>query len=211
MQLRFRKCYTFIFQADEARKWLARLPAFLYLHVGYPHNRGPPFYCLSTFQQILKGQGGKMRYSGYDFNGELQARFTTYVKTSLERTKGKYNSRIQMLSRREELQDGKSDFPEPVVSADLDSSLPLWMQVTDIRLEKAVHGLDPFQYGLLCAHAIDGLTYRECATRFHKNFWTVKAAYLRMIRKLRETAKGGEANGFCGAVKTGKKRGSGGD
>ncbi len=152
-----------------------------------------------------------MRYSGYDFNGELQARFTAYLKTSLERTKGKYNSRVQTLSRREELEDRESDFPEPAASADLDSSLPLWMQVTDIRLGKAIQGLDSFRYGLLSAHVIDGLTYRECAVQFHKNFWTVKATYLRMIRNLRETAKGGEVNGFCGTVKTCKKRGSGGD
>ncbi len=153
-----------------------------------------------------------MRYSGYDFSGELQARFAAYLKTTLERTKWKFNSRVQTLSRREELEDRESDFPEPAAtSVDLDSSLPLWMQVTGIRLGKAIQGLDSFRYGLLSAHVIDGLTYRECATRFHKNFWTVKAAYLRMIRNLRETAKGGEVYGFCGAVKTGKKRGSGGD
>jgi len=170
-----------------------------------------PFYCLFIFQQILKGQGDKMRDSGYVFNEEEQARFTAYLKTSLERAKWKYISRTQMLSQREELKAEENSFPEPAASVDLDGFLPLWMQVTDVRLGKAIKSLDSFQYSLLCARAIDGLTYRECAVRFHKNFWTVKAAYLRMIRDLRETAKGGEVNGFCGAVKTGKKRRSGGD
>lgn len=209
MRLQFWEYHTNLFQAVEARNWLAHLPAFLYLHLGYPHNRGPPFYYLSMFQQILKSQGDKMRDSGHDFDAETQARFTAYLKTTLERTKWKYNSHTQLLSQREDLEDRENSFPEPADSMDFADYLPLWMQVTDIRLGKAIQGLDSFRYSLLSAHAIDGLTYRECAVRFHKNFWTVKAAYLRMIRNLRETAKGGEVNGFCGAVKTGKKRGSG--
>ncbi len=152
-----------------------------------------------------------MRDSGHDFNSEVQARFTAYLQSALERTKWKYNSRSQLLFQQEEPGSDELTFLKPENDVDLTSSLPLWMQVTDIQLGKAIQSLDSFQYNLLCAHAIDGLTYRECATRFHKNFWTVKATYLRMIRNLRETTKGGEVNGFCRAVKSGKKRGPGGD
>lgn len=136
----------------------------------------------------------------YD-HGEIQARFTAYLQKALERERWKYSSRSQLGFSKDNLSMDGLCTQERVDETDLADFLPLRMQIADIELEKAIKNLDSFQYSLLCAHVIDGLSHQECAERFHKNFWTVKTTYLRMIRNLREAAKGGEDDGFCRADK----------
>lgn len=128
-----------------------------------------------------------MKYNSGIKNGQaLQNQFTAYLHLAVVR---KRNSFLQKKQKREEREILFQDEPlELLVQDEFDflSNLPLADQMESEALSKAIGRLPQTERYILQLRGIEGLPYQEVAQRLHKNVWTVKATYLRMIHKFRK-------------------------
>lgn len=119
----------------------------------------------------------------------LQNRFTAYLKLAIVRERRRYLQKKWQMENKENLQASVEE--EQQYEQDFLSSLSLADQIENEALAMAVRDLKPKDLEVLELCVIKDLSYQEAAQRLHRNFWTVKASYLRTIRALRKILEGG--------------------
>lgn len=127
-----------------------------------------------------------MKYnSGSPENRDLQNQFAAYVKTAVMRKRSSYLKKMWQLEKREIICEDK--LLEVQEEEDFFSCFPLMDQIENEKLAKVFKSLSQKNRRILWLRAIEGLSYQEIADRLHMNFWSVKAAYLRMVHMFRKT------------------------
>ncbi|WP_369297192.1 sigma factor-like helix-turn-helix DNA-binding protein [uncultured Neglectibacter sp.] len=119
----------------------------------------------------------------------LQNRFSAYLKLAVNRERRRYLQKKWNTENREALQSAVEK-EDQLYEPDFLSHLPLADQIENEALSKAIRSLKPKDLEILELCGIQGLTYREASEQLHRNFWTVKASYLRMIHMFRKILEG---------------------
>lgn len=127
-----------------------------------------------------------MKYnSGSPENRDLQNQFAAYVKTAVIRKRSSYLRKMWQLENQEIICEDK--LLEAQEEEDFFSRFSLMDQIEDEKLVSVFKSLSQENRRILWLRAIEGLSYQEIADQLHMNFWSVKAAYLRMVHMFRNT------------------------
>ncbi len=137
---------------------------------------------------------------------EVHNRFTAYLRKSVSRERQKYLLSNQKRAERELPYEENLLLLSLGTNEDIVDTLPLKEQVGNDDLRKAIFALSPDQYHLLYVHAVLGIPYQQYANLFHKNYWTIKAEYLRIVHSLQKIDIGRDISGIYRCDCYGKKK-----